>query len=187
MNGVYSDRNWGRDARKQMQQEKVGRRIPEFWLYILFGTLTVLVWLLQRYLQARLQAQLIPPAEGWTALPDTTPSDWEKMQVAVLSDTTRVLTALATGIFGALGLLLINRGANQPRLRHFWSASTCAFLAGVSLYFGYVVHLFQTTMLSYHQVNPWSLSIASNLQFYGLLASALCLALFAAKNLGQED
>jgi hypothetical protein len=162
----------------------VRRRIPEFWIYLALGAIvSVLVWQLQVYEQAK-----VFPPQHWESAQETIPAanDWDKMGVNALSDTTRLLTALATGLLGALGLFWVNRGEAQGKLRHLWSGFLCAYLAGVSLYYGYAVHCWLAAMLSSHKFDPYALYFPSSWQFFGLLTSALCFVIFVVANLTRE-
>ena len=61
--------------------------------------------------------------------------------------------------------------------------------AGVSLYYGYVVHMHLLGMIGYHAFEPTSAIFLSpsHSQFYALLAAAVFLADFAFFNLGEGE
>jgi hypothetical protein len=102
------------------------------------------------------------------------------MAVQAAADTTSLLTTLATALLAALGLLLTNRNENRPKLRHRWSALLTAASAGISLYYGYVKHLYLLTMINSSCFDPHKFSFvrANYLQFYPLLVGFFFLADF---------
>jgi hypothetical protein len=124
------------------------------------------------------------------ALPTSdTPTTWQQMGVQVASEATRLLITLASALLGALGLLLGDRFAGGGTPRHLWSAFACALSAGVSLYYGYVVHMHLLGMIGLHAFEPTSEIFLnpSHKQFYALLAAAAFLADFAFHNFGRGE
>jgi hypothetical protein len=115
-----------------------------------------------------------------------TPTQWQQMGVSIASDTTRLLTTLGTALLGALGLLMGNGRATKPK--HLSAAFACAISAGLSLYYGYVVHLRLLWMITNRAFDATSAFFVtpSHYQFYALLAAGFFFADFAAYNLGEE-
>jgi len=118
-----------------------------------------------------------------------TPTTWQQMGVQIASEATRLLITLASALLGALGLLLGNKFAGGGRPRHLWSAFACAIGAGVSLYYGYVVHMHLLGMIGYQAFDPTSAIFLdpSHYQFYALLIAAVFLVDFVFYNLGQDE
>jgi hypothetical protein len=119
--------------------------------------------------------------------PSDAPSEWQQMGIQVASETTRLLITLGTALLGGLGLFLgnINTGGHPPR--HLWAALVSAMGAGVSLYFGYVVHLHVLWMINNKVFDPASdlFLSASHWQFYALLVGAFFFGDFAVNNLSE--
>ena len=118
-----------------------------------------------------------------------TPTTWQQMGVQIASQTTALLTTLGSALLGAVGLLLGGKFAGGARPRHLWSAFASVLSAGVSLYYGYVVHMHLLGMISYQAFDPTSEIFLnpSHYQFYALLAAAVLMADFAFHNLGQGE
>ena len=114
------------------------------------------------------------------------PTEWQQMGVSIASETTRLLTTLDTALLGALGLLMGDKIATRPK--HLTAAFACALSAGLSLYYGYVVHLRLLWMITHKAFDATSAFFVapSQYQFYALLAAGFFFADFAAHNLGAE-
>lgn len=162
-------------------RSRFSARLRGFGFYIAVTALALVVWEMQH----RLTAATFPPNEIIASSGDA-PAQWQQLAVHAVSDSTSLLTTLATALLGALGLLLVNRAKNQTPPRHLWSAFICGAAACVSLYFGYVEHLYLVYMLSNQTFDPYRLVNPSYLQFYALLAGTFFLADFAFHDLRQE-
>ena len=71
----------------------------------------------------------------------------QEKELETFLDMNRLLTTLATAAIGGLGAIIFNRLKKELRSSQLMLAGLAFFLAGLSLYFGYV---------SYHKV-PWML------------------------------
>ena len=73
-------------------------------------------------------------------------------------------------------------------LEHLSAAFACAMSAGLSLYYGYVVHLRLLWMITNKAFDATSAFFVtpSHYQFYALLAAGFFFADFATYNLGEE-
>lgn len=163
-------------------QPVVGQgKITRFAFYIAVVVLIVTVW----RIQGHLNATAFPPNTVFSS--SSPPTEWQQMGVQAVSETTRLQTTLATAMLGALGLLLVNRGPDRRKPRHLWSAFLSAMSAGVSLFFGFVVHLYLVGMIESGTFNPYSLERPSYYQFYALLMGAFFLADFAVHDLSEEN
>jgi hypothetical protein len=115
---------------------------------------------------------------------NSSPSQWAQLGFQAMADTNRLLTTLATGLLGALGLLLSNK--SRDRLpKHLWSAFLCAMTTTLSLYYGYVGHLHLLGMIYSENFDPFGSAsvLPSHSQFYTLLAGVFFLADFTFHNL----
>jgi hypothetical protein len=157
-------------------------RFHGFGFYLAVTVLALSVWQMQRHLTNA----TFPPNEIISSSTDA-PAQWQQLAVQAVSDSTALLTTLATALLGALGLLLVNRSKNQSPPRHLWSAFLCGASACVSLYFGYVEHLYLVYMISNQSFDSYRLVNPSYFQFYALLAGTFFLADFAFHDLRQED
>lgn len=144
-------------------------------LYVLICAIVSAVWLIQ--------ARAIPFISSST----DSPSQWQQLGIQIASETTRLLTTLATALLGALGLFFANRESSGVKPRHMWSAFTTALCGALSLYYGYVVHLHLLWMITYKAFDPTSdlFLFPSHVQFYALLAGGFFFADFAISNLSE--
>jgi len=144
-------------------QPTVRRKVARLWFDGAAIALAITVWGIQYWMD------VITFPRGEMLFPASAPSQWQQMGVQGVSETNSLLTTLATGLLGALGLLWSTKG---PKPRHWWSASLSAVGAGVSLYFGYVSHLHLLWMIKNDTFDPYSrvYLLPSHLQFYALLA-----------------
>jgi hypothetical protein len=149
--------------------------------YVLVGVLAVVVWQVQHHLTS----STFPSDEILSASGDP-PAQWQQLAVGAVSDSTALLTTLATALLGALGLLLVNRSKGSTHPRHLWSAFLCGAGACISLYFGYVEHLYLVFMISNQTFDVYRLVHPSYFQFYALLAGTFFLADFAFHDLQRE-
>lgn len=150
--------------------------------YLGLVILVATVWRVQRHMNAA----AFPPNTVISSS-DSKVTDWQRMSVAAVSDSSQLLTTLATALLGGLGLLLSNRNAHRPKPRHMWSALLAAMAAGVSLYFGFVIHSYLVGMFSYETFSAYVLEYPVYYQFYALLAGAFFLADFAFHDLSAEN
>ncbi|MGA8108456.1 MAG: hypothetical protein WBD46_01950 [Acidobacteriaceae bacterium] len=166
-----------------MQLSLQRSRFTGLGFYLAVAALAVTVWQVQRHLTR----VTFPPNEIISSSSDA-PAQWQQLAVNAVSDSTALLTTLATALLGALGLLLVNRGRDKERTppRHPGSAFLCAAGACVSLYFGYVEHLYLVFMISNQTFDAYRLVNPSYFQFYALLAGTFFLADFAFQDLRQE-
>jgi hypothetical protein len=134
--------------------------------YLGLVLLVATVWRVQRHMNAA----AFPPNTVISSS-DSKVTDWQRMSVAAVSDSSQLLTTLATALLGGLGLLLSNRNAHRPKPRHMWSALLAAMAAGVSLYFGFVIHSYLVGMFSYETFSAYVLEYPVYYQFYALLVS----------------
>jgi hypothetical protein len=169
-----------------MQSATGRRRITRLVFYIAVAALVVTVWRIER----NMNVATFPPNTIMSSSPSDTPSSpsqWQQMGVQAVSETTRLLTTLATALLAALGLLLVNRDSDRPKPRHLWSAVLSAMGAGVSLFFGFVVHLYLVGMINSESFDAYRLRYPSYYQFYALLVGAFFLADFAFHDLSREN
>lgn len=155
--------------------------------YIGSVSLAILVTLYQHTLNADF---IQPPDTVVSSSPTDNSIQWQQMAVQVASDTTALLTTLATALLGALVLLFTGSRENPPNLlRHRWSALLSAAAAGISLYYGYVKHLYLLTMLNGNNFNPQMHAFVkvNYLQFYALLAGFFFLADFVFNDFLGEN
>jgi hypothetical protein len=157
------------------------RRTTRLAFYVAFGVLVATVWEVQRHMNAA----AFPPNSVISSESNVT--DWQRMSVSAVSETSRLLTTLATALLGGIGLLLGNRDQHRPKPRHLWSALLAAMAAGVSLYFGFVIHSYLVGMFSYETFSAYVLKYPAYCQFYALLGGAFFLADFAFHDLSAEN
>jgi hypothetical protein len=120
--------------------------------------------------------------------PSDTPTPWQQMAVQIASETTRLLTTLGTGLLGGIGFLFGKEARASNTLRHSWAALLCALCAGLSLYYGYVVHLNLLWMITYNAFDATSefFLFPSHAQFYWLLLGGFFFTDFAVFNLWKD-
>jgi hypothetical protein len=152
------------------------RKTIRMALYVIVAAVALVVW----YSEGR--------SSTFYASQQDNPTQWQQMGVSVASETTRLLTTLGTGLLGALGLLM-GGAAGDVRTRHMWAAFASAVSAGVSLFYGYVVHLHLLWMIAYKTLDTTSpfFVTPSHCQFYALLAAGLFFADYAAQNMGSRN
>jgi len=157
-----------------MQLQTADRKHSRMGIYVLVGAVALGACLFQGRSGSFFAPQLDKP------------TPWQQMSVTVASDTTGLLTTLGTGLLGALGLLMGGR-AGGGKVRHLWAAFACAASAGVSLFYGYVVHLHLLWMIAHQTLDTTSAFFVtpSHYQFYSLLAAGLFFAHYAAQNMGE--
>jgi hypothetical protein len=139
------------------------------------------VWEVQR----QMNAMAFPTGTIIAAAADI--NEWQRMAVSAASETSRLLTTLATALLGGIGLLLANRDPHRPKPRHLWSAMLAAMAGGVSLYFGFVTHSYLVGMFTYETFSAYALKYPAYCQFYALLGGAFFLADFAFHDLSAEN
>jgi succinate dehydrogenase hydrophobic anchor subunit len=151
----------------------VKRSHARIWFYAVVTAVVLVVWLTQG-------------PGSFFSTQSATPTQWQQMGVSIASETARLLTTLGTALLGALGLLMSDRRVAKPK--HLSAAFACAMSTGLSLYYGYVVHLRLLWMLSNKAFDATSAFFVtpSHYQFYALLAAGFFFADFAAHNLGEE-
>jgi hypothetical protein len=155
------------------------------WFYGAVVALVLLVWGVQNYEYHSIYS----PGTIFSGTPTTpTPNDWQKMVTEAMSQTNGQLTSLGTALLGALGLLM-GRARNGSGFRHIWAAFLAAAGAVLSLYFGYMGHVYILSMINTHSPNPADpvYFFLSRSQFYTLLAGAFFFADFAFHDLSRED
>jgi hypothetical protein len=145
-------------------------------LYIAVCVIAVIAWFIQSGTPS-----FFPPASD-------KPTEWQQMALQVASESTRLLTTLASALLGGLGLLLSDKFSKGTQPQHTWAAIVSAMGAGLSLFFGYVVHLHLLWMVGNKVFDPTSplFVLPSHYQFYTLLVAAFFLAAFVVHNLGGE-
>jgi hypothetical protein len=161
------------------------RPIARVWFYAAVVILVLSVWGIQKHEYHRIYGT----AAVFSGTPDTpTPNDWQKMVTDTMTQTNGQLTSLGTALLGALGLL-IGRARNGSKFRHFWAASLAAAGAVLSLYFGYLGHVYILSMINNHVPDPNDqiYFFLGRSQFYTLLAGAIFFADFAFHDLSGED
>lgn len=153
------------------------RRLTRFGFYAAVLVIAAAVLQIQRYYST-----------SFFSSPSDSPSQWQQTAIQVASETTRLLITLGTALLGGLGLLLGSRGSDSPKPRHLWSAFLSAMAAGLSLYFGYVVHLRVLWMVTSKTFDPTTdfFVIPSQCQFYALLVGAFFFGIFAVHTLREE-
>jgi len=154
------------------------------WFYAAAVILVVSVWGIQNYEYHRIYG----PGTVFSGTPDTpTPNDWQKMVTDTMTQTNGQLTSLGTALLGALGLL-IGRTRNGSKFRHIWAAFLAAAGAVLSLYFGYMGHVYILSMINNHVPDPTDpvYFFLNRAQFYALLAGAFFFADFAFHDLSGE-
>jgi hypothetical protein len=163
-------------------------RLGVYGAYIAVLIVAAAVLLIQRHLfletfpqNTVLSASAYPPPK----IPD--PTGWQKLGIQADSDRTNLLTTLATGLLGGLGLLLFNRGSERPKPRYLWSAILSALGAGVSLFFGFVAHTFLAAMLDAEYFDAHGSGRPIVVQFGALMGGAFFLAYFAFHDLTEEN
>lgn len=151
-------------------------RINRVGFYIALAVIAAIAWQLQS-----------GPA-AFFPQPTDKPTEWQQMGVQVAAESTRLLTTLASALFGALGLLLGSAFSKDSVPRQAWSAIVSALCAGLSLFYGHVVHLHLLWMLDNRVFESTNALFVQPIhyQFYSLLAAAFFLAVFAVHNLGGE-
>jgi uncharacterized membrane protein len=156
------------------------RTTTRYWFYLAVALIALSVWGLNFYVN---KAVNNPGPVLLTPL-----SDSQKMVVQVLSDTNRQLTTFATTLLGAFGFLLANKARDSSKSRHIWAAFLAAMGGGLSLYYGYMSHLFLVAMVNNEIFNPYDVEyrFLARAQFYTLLAGAIFLADFAVHDLYRE-
>jgi hypothetical protein len=163
----------------------VSRTIARTWFYVAVVILVLSVWGIQNYEYHRIYS----PGTVFSGTPITpTPSDWQKMVTDTMTQTNGQLTSLGTALLGALGLL-IGRARNRSKFRHIWAAFLAAASAALSLYFGYLGHVYILSMINNHVPDPTDpvYFFLSRSQFLSLLAGAFFFADFAFHDLSGED
>jgi len=167
-----------------MQPGTVRRVVARSGFYVAVVVLVLMVWRIQYFMDAK----TFGPNTIFFSSSTDAPSQWQQMGVQAVSETNSLLTTLATGLLGALGLLL-NRGRNRPKRIHLYSAFLCAVGGGLSLYFGYVSHLHLLWMIKNNTFDPYSpvYILPSHFQFYTLLAGTFFFADFAVHDLNEEN
>ena len=152
------------------------RRLTRFGYYAAVLFIAAAVLQIQRY------------SAPFFSSPSDSPSQWQQTAIQVASETTALLITLGTALLGGLGLLLGSRGSDSPKPRYLWCAFSCAMASGLSLYFGYVVHLRVLWMVTSKTFDPTSdfFVIPSQGQFYALLVGAFFFGIFAVHNLRGE-
>jgi hypothetical protein len=165
-------------------QQAIGRsRIVRLGSYFATIALVAIVWIARRHMDAVAFGGII-----FSSSSTADPNQWQQMGLQAISEMNTLLTTLATALLGALGLLLSSGARNGPRPRHLWSAFISASLVGVSIYFGYVVHLHVLWMIKYENFDPNGLMyiLPSYSQFYTLLLAVFFFADFAVHDLIEE-
>lgn len=165
-------------------QQVIGRsRFVRLGFYFATIALVAIVWIARRHMDAAAFGGII-----FSSSTTADPNQWQQMGLQAISEMNTLLTTLATALLGALGLLLSSGARNGPRPRHLWSAFISALLVGVSIYFGYVVHLHVLWMIKYENFDPNSLMyiLPSYSQFYTLLVAVFFFADFAVHDLIEE-
>jgi hypothetical protein len=153
--------------------------------YVVVGVILASVWGVQRYMYHRI---FETPGTIFASSSGGMPTDWEKMSVQAMSDTSALLTTLGTALLGAIGLLMVKmRETSKPV--HMWAAFLAAVSGGASLYFGYVSHLNLLAMISNQTFSPYDpvYLFSSHTQFYMLLAGAFFFADFAFHGLSESE
>jgi hypothetical protein len=161
------------------------RPFARLWFYVSVVILVLSVWGIQNHEFRRRYGQPVV----FSGTPDTpTPSDWQKMLTDAMTQANAQATSLGTALLGALGLL-IGRARNGSKFRHVWAALLAATGAVLSLYFGYMGHVYILSMIYTHLSDPNDpvYSFLNGAQFYTLLAGAFFFADFAFHDLSGED
>ncbi|HJX84921.1 MAG TPA: hypothetical protein VJ723_11300 [Candidatus Angelobacter sp.] len=165
-----------------MNHKKRRPRISRVVFYVAVIVLALIAW---RF-TALMNARSLPVGTVILATTDSTMSPWDDTAMKAYSDMSALLTTLGMTILGAVGFLLVNRKAN--RVPHLWSALLGATCVGLSIYFGYVCHLYLLASAASRTFDPYNLSTIwpSRAQFYSLLVAVFFFADFAFHDLSGE-
>lgn len=136
---------------------------------------------------ALMNARGLPAGAVILSTSDSTMSPWDDTAMKAYSDMSALLTTLGMTILGAVGFLLVNHGKSR-RVPHLWSALLGATCVGLSIYFGYVCHLYLLASAASRTFDPYNMSTIwpSRAQFYSLLVAVFFFADFAFHDLSGE-
>lgn len=171
------------EARDNKMNRNKGRsRFSRLVFYVAVIVLAVVSWRFTALMNARSL-----PVGTIIATSDSTMSPWDDKAMRAYSDMSSLLTTLGTAMLGAVGFLLANR-RKTSHVPHLWSALLGATCVGLSIYFGYVCHLYLLAAAASRTFDPYNLSTIwpSRAQFYSLLMAVFFFADFAFHDLGGE-
>lgn len=116
-------------------------------------------------------------------------STGQDRELSALLEMNRLITGLGTGLFAAIGFLLVNMRRANRGLEALWAACCSSICVGFSLFFGYVVYLGVISMLQnqYFDLNVGPILWARQAHFYTFLLAVVLFGDFAFRNLHVED
>ena len=149
--------------------------VKRFSFYFSILVLAIAVWRLELYLQS-----------GSTIYQDI---PIQAKAVDAFLEMNRLLTALATTLLGAMGLLLFGGFRGRSCSRELWAAIAGAVFLGLSIYYGYVAYLEVISMLVAGSFDPYSMRLLRHqyAHFYTFLVGVVLFAGFVYQNMRTED